>query len=72
MEVNTIFWLFHVKVFLFSEAPIDEGFHYYDVKIEGVKFNDPGDLNFYGSVRWENGIKNTRLESGFIKTWQSS
>jgi enterochelin esterase-like enzyme len=36
---------------------MDEGFHYYHVKIDGGKFNDPGALNFYGSVRWESGIE---------------
>ena len=37
--------------------PLDEGFHYYNVKIDGGKFNDPGALNYYGSVRWESGIE---------------
>jgi predicted alpha/beta superfamily hydrolase len=40
-----------------TAGPIDEGFHYYNVKIDGGKFNDPGALNFYGSVRWESGIE---------------
>ena len=40
-----------------TEGPMDEGFHYYNVKIDGGKFNDPGALNFYGSVRWESGIE---------------
>lgn len=40
-----------------TEGPLDEGFHYYNVKIDGGKFNDPGTLNFYGSVRWESGIE---------------
>ncbi len=40
-----------------TEAPMDEGFHYYNVNIDGGKFNDPGALNFYGSVRWESGIE---------------
>lgn len=40
-----------------TEGPMDEGFHYYNVKIDGGKFNDPGTLNFYGSVRWESGIE---------------
>ncbi|MBP8097655.1 MAG: esterase, partial [Saprospiraceae bacterium] len=25
-----------------TEGPLDEGFHYYNVKIDGGKFNDPG------------------------------
>lgn len=40
-----------------TEGPLDEGFHYYNVTIDGGKFNDPGALNFYGSVRWESGIE---------------
>lgn len=40
-----------------TEGPLDEGFHYYNVRIDGGKFNDPGALNFYGSTRWESGIE---------------
>lgn len=40
-----------------TEGPLDEGFHYYNVRIDGGKFNDPGTLNYYGSVRWESGIE---------------
>jgi enterochelin esterase-like enzyme len=40
-----------------TAGPLDEGFHYYNVTIDGGKFNDPGALNFYGSVRWESGIE---------------
>ncbi len=37
--------------------PLDEGFHYYHLTIDGGTFNDPGTLNFYGSTRWESGIE---------------
>jgi hypothetical protein len=40
-----------------KEGQMDEGFHYYNVKIDGGKFNDPGALNFFGSTRWESGIE---------------
>ena len=40
-----------------TEGPMDEGFHYYNVRVDGGKFNDPGALNYYGSVRWESGIE---------------
>lgn len=40
-----------------TEGPLDEGFHYYNVKIDGGKFNDPGAKNYYGSIRWESGIE---------------
>ncbi|MBS1602998.1 MAG: esterase [Bacteroidetes bacterium] len=38
-------------------GPMDEGFHYYHITIDGGTFNDPGTLNFYGSTRWESGIE---------------
>ncbi len=40
-----------------TEGPLDEGFHYYRLTIDGGTFNDPGTLNFYGSTRWESGIE---------------
>ncbi|KKM98204.1 hypothetical protein LCGC14_1160350 [marine sediment metagenome] len=40
-----------------TEGPMDEGFHYYHVNVDGGTFNDPGALNFYGSTRWESGIE---------------
>ncbi len=40
-----------------TEGPMDEGFHYYHLTIDGGTFNDPGALNFYGSTRWESGIE---------------
>lgn len=40
-----------------TAGAMDEGFHYYNVNIDGGKFNDPGALNFYGSTRWESGIE---------------
>jgi len=40
-----------------TEGPLDEGFHYYHLNVDGGTFNDPGALNFYGSVRWESGIE---------------
>jgi enterochelin esterase-like enzyme len=40
-----------------TEGPLDEGFHYYNISVDGGKFNDPGALNFYGSTRWESGIE---------------
>ena len=40
-----------------TEGPMDEGFHYYHLNIDGGTFNDPGAMNYYGSVRWESGIE---------------
>jgi enterochelin esterase-like enzyme len=40
-----------------TAGPLDEGFHYYHLTVDGGTFNDPGTLNFYGSTRWESGIE---------------
>ncbi len=40
-----------------TAGPLDKGFHYYHLIIDGGVFNDPGTLNFYGSTRWESGIE---------------
>ena len=40
-----------------TAGPMEEGFHYYHLTIDGGVFNDPGTLNFYGSIRWESGIE---------------
>ena len=40
-----------------TEGPMDEGFHYYHLTIDGGVVNDPGANNYYGSVRWESGIE---------------
>ena len=40
-----------------TAGPMDEGFHYYRLTVDGGTFNDPGTLNFYGSTRWESGIE---------------
>ena len=39
-----------------TDGPMDEGFHYYHLTIDGGVVNDPGAKNYYGSVRWESGI----------------
>ncbi|MGV3703795.1 MAG: alpha/beta hydrolase [Arcticibacter sp.] len=40
-----------------TSGPMEEGFHYYHLTVDGGVFNDPGALNFYGSTRWESGIE---------------
>ena len=40
-----------------TEGPMDEGFHYYHLTIDGAVVNDPGTHNFFGSCRWESGIE---------------
>lgn len=40
-----------------TAGPMDEGFHYYHLTVDGGTLNDPGTLNFFGSCRWESGIE---------------
>lgn len=40
-----------------TQKPLDEGFHYYHLTVDGGTFNDPGTLNYYGGIRWESGIE---------------
>jgi len=40
-----------------TEGPMDEGFHYYRLTVDGGTFNDPGTGNYFGSCRWESGIE---------------
>lgn len=40
-----------------TDGPMDPGFHYYHLTIDGGVVNDPGAKNYYGSVRWESGIE---------------
>lgn len=40
-----------------TQAPMDEGFHYYHLTIDGATVNDPGTHNYFGSTRWESGIE---------------
>jgi len=37
--------------------PQDEGFHYYQLWIDGAAVPDPGSLYFYGASRWGSGIE---------------
>jgi enterochelin esterase-like enzyme len=40
-----------------TAAPLDEGFHYYHLTIDGATVNDNGTNCFYGSSRLESGIE---------------
>jgi GH35 family endo-1,4-beta-xylanase/enterochelin esterase-like enzyme len=40
-----------------TEGPMDPGFHYYHLTVDGGVFNDPGTHNYFGSCRWESGIE---------------
>jgi enterochelin esterase-like enzyme len=40
-----------------ESLPQDEGFHYYQLNIDGVSVPDPGTISFYGASRWGSGIE---------------
>jgi len=48
-----------------TAGPLDQGFHYYHLNVDGGTFNDPGTLNFYGSTRWESGIEIPAQDADF-------
>jgi hypothetical protein len=37
--------------------PLDEGFHYYAIKIDGAEVPDPNSHYFYGSSRWGSAVE---------------
>jgi enterochelin esterase-like enzyme len=40
-----------------ESAPQDEGFHYYQLNIDGASVPDPNSLYYYGASRWGSGIE---------------
>jgi enterochelin esterase family protein len=49
-----------------ESLPQDEGFHYYQLNIDGVPVPDPGSLYFYGAGRWGSGIEIPAADQGFF------
>ncbi len=37
--------------------PQDEGFHYYQIIVDGAQVPDPGSMYFYGAGRWGSGVE---------------
>ena len=37
--------------------PLDEGFHYYTINIDGAEVPDPGSMFFFGANRWGSGVE---------------
>jgi enterochelin esterase-like enzyme len=48
-----------------ESLPQDEGFHYYQLNIDGVSVPDPGSLYFYGAGRWGSGVEIPAKDEGF-------
>ena len=40
-----------------ESRPQDEGFHYYQIVVDGAQVPDPGSLFFYGASRWGSGVE---------------
>ncbi|MFA9390370.1 MAG: alpha/beta hydrolase-fold protein [Prolixibacteraceae bacterium] len=48
-----------------ESGPQDEGFHYYQLNIDGASVPDPGTKYFYGAGRWGSGIEIPALDEEF-------
>ena len=44
-------------IWIGESGPQDEGFHYYQVWVDGFAAPDPGSLYFYGASRWGSGVE---------------
>ncbi|MEO6852250.1 MAG: esterase, partial [Mucilaginibacter sp.] len=40
-----------------ESLPQDEGFHYYQLNVDGASVPDPGSLYYYGAGRWGSGVE---------------
>ena len=47
--------------------PQDEGWHYYQLRVDGVPIPDPGTIMFYGSSRWGSGIEIPAQDQDFYQ-----
>jgi enterochelin esterase-like enzyme len=45
--------------------PQDEGFHYYQLVVDGAQVPDPGSLYFYGASRWGSGVEVPATDQDF-------
>ena len=44
-------------VWIGASIPQDEGFHYYQIVVDGAQVPDPNTLYFYGASRWGSGVE---------------
>jgi enterochelin esterase-like enzyme len=45
--------------------PLDEGFHYYTIKIDGAEVPDPNSRFFYGAGRWGSAVEIPAVDADF-------
>ncbi len=50
-----------------ESAPQDEGFHYYQLNIDGADVPDPSSLYYYGASRWGSGIDVPAVDQDFYQ-----
>ena len=55
-----------------TSAPQDEGFHYYQLNIDGASVPDPGSKYFYGASRWGSGIDVPAADEAFYTVKNTS
>jgi len=48
-----------------ESQPQDEGFHYYQISIDGAAVPDPGSLYFFGAGRWGSGVECPATDQDF-------
>lgn len=53
-----------------ESAPQDEGFHYYQLNVDGASVPDPASLYFYGAGRWGSGIEVPAHDKDFYELKQ--
>jgi enterochelin esterase family protein len=49
-------------------VPLDEGFHYYMLNVDGAQVSDPASLYFYGTTKWSSGIEVPAADQDFYAT----
>ncbi|MCP9199109.1 alpha/beta hydrolase-fold protein [Gramella sp. GC03-9] len=54
-------------VWIGESAPQDEGFHYYQLNIDGASVPDPGSKYYYGAGRWGSGIEIPASDDEFFE-----
>src|SRR5689334_13270074 len=52
---------------LITTRPLDEGFHYYTLNIDGADVPDPGTLFFYGAGRWGSAVEVPAKDQDFYQ-----
>jgi enterochelin esterase-like enzyme len=45
--------------------PLDEGFHYYAIKIDGAEVPDPNSMMFFGAMRWGSAVEIPAADQDF-------